>query len=134
MTESWRCGLLGAIQVGSAEVPCRYKIANGGFLVDVGGGSVRNDAPNSLSNITLRWMVRQVIGAGCGVHFDLDSLARAGIPYSSDPEGSLLADDEDAKAKIVDRLKQKPAWWFLEIMPMTYVWQDEQGVWHKTWG
>ncbi|KAF8627442.1 hypothetical protein AX17_006256, partial [Amanita inopinata Kibby_2008] len=34
---------------------------------DVGGGAVLNGSPHSLANITLRWMVREVMTSQCGV-------------------------------------------------------------------
>ncbi|EKM49551.1 uncharacterized protein PHACADRAFT_265089 [Phanerochaete carnosa HHB-10118-sp] len=46
---------------------------------DVGGGCVPNDTPHALSDISLRWMVRQVVQAQCGIAFDSDALRRAGI-------------------------------------------------------
>ncbi|KAI0769028.1 hypothetical protein BD413DRAFT_87062 [Trametes elegans] len=47
---------------------------------DVGGGSVDDDIELSLSDITLRWMVREVVQAQCGVAFDQAALTRANIP------------------------------------------------------
>ncbi|TCD70154.1 hypothetical protein EIP91_004624 [Steccherinum ochraceum] len=49
---------------------------------DVGGGSVPDSTLHSLSDITLRWMVRQVVLSQCGISFDSDALARAKIPNS----------------------------------------------------
>ena len=42
-----------------------------------------NDAPHSLADISLRWMVRQVAAAQCGITFDAAALHRAGISDSS---------------------------------------------------
>ena len=39
-----------------------------------------NDTPNSLANITLLWMVRQIALSQCGIIFDRKALERAGIP------------------------------------------------------
>ncbi|KAI0086458.1 hypothetical protein BDY19DRAFT_344031 [Irpex rosettiformis] len=47
---------------------------------DVGGGATLNSAPHALSDIPLRWMVRQVVQAQCGIQFDNDAILRAGIP------------------------------------------------------
>ncbi|CDO77136.1 hypothetical protein BN946_scf184657.g11 [Trametes cinnabarina] len=49
---------------------------------DVGGGNVPNNVEVSLSDITLRWMVREVVLAQCGIAFDEDALVRANIPES----------------------------------------------------
>ena len=49
---------------------------------DVGGGAVADDVTVSLSDITLRWMVREVVLAQCGISFDDAALLRANIPES----------------------------------------------------
>ncbi|KAI0345858.1 hypothetical protein BDW22DRAFT_1405674 [Trametopsis cervina] len=54
-----------------------------GCHADVGGGSTANDTPHALSDIPLRWMVRQVVQAQCGVQFDNEALSRSGIPQST---------------------------------------------------
>ena len=43
-------------------------------------------------------------------------------------------DAVDVAQPIQDELKRMPLWWILEIMPMTYVWQDKDGAWHRTFG
>ena len=48
----------------------------------MGGGAVTNATEFSLSDITLRWMVREVVRAQCGVAFDEDALKRANIPVA----------------------------------------------------
>ncbi|KAG6919254.1 hypothetical protein DXG01_008050 [Tephrocybe rancida] len=116
---------------------------------DVGGGSVADKEPHSLANISLRWMVRQVQQARCGIIFDEQALERAGIPVMVFPEAgddvkrpeSLIAspiteveleeDAEDALQPIHDELKANPLWWLLEIIPLIYSWQDEKDVWHR---
>ncbi|KAF6748476.1 hypothetical protein DFP72DRAFT_916052 [Ephemerocybe angulata] len=102
---------------------------------DVGGGSVSNATQNSLSYISLRWMVRQAASAGCGIKFDPEALARANIELGNGdvPEELSEMDKADALEPIQDYLKKKPLWWALELMPMTYVWQDREGEWHCTW-
>lgn len=158
--------------------------------VDVGGGSVADDVTVSLSDITLRWMVREVVQAQCGIAFDEAALARANIPESifrgvgfplpsqtiishtprrhkhTAPVGegassssaedsdssdqpqlkiqappappSQTGDDSlDAKADAVqpthDAFKSSPAWWLLEIVPISYPWQQPSGKWKNTW-
>ncbi|KAF8587599.1 hypothetical protein K439DRAFT_1385725 [Ramaria rubella] len=49
---------------------------------DVGGGSVPSATPQALSDITLRWMLREIVSAQCGIQFDSAALARAGIPLT----------------------------------------------------
>lgn len=52
---------------------------------DVGGGNVKNSLKVSLAQITLRWMVEQVILSNCGIVFDEEALERVGMPLSSFP-------------------------------------------------
>ncbi|KAI0269948.1 hypothetical protein BC834DRAFT_578837 [Gloeopeniophorella convolvens] len=47
---------------------------------DVGGGSVPDRADHSLANIPLRWMVREIMLAQCGILFDSAALHRWKIP------------------------------------------------------
>jgi hypothetical protein len=49
---------------------------------DVGGGVADDLDEFALSNITLRWMVREVIQAQCGIVFDSTALGRAHIPLT----------------------------------------------------
>ncbi|KAL0567603.1 hypothetical protein V5O48_014390 [Marasmius crinis-equi] len=114
---------------------------------DVGGGAVPNDTPQSLSDITLRWMVRQVIESQCGILFKDDSLAKLSIPFVEVPTnkgGGVVLDNDDqsqedkldATMPLHDQLKLKGGnvlWWILEVIPFHYSWQDAKGVWHTTW-
>ncbi|KAI0755060.1 hypothetical protein C8Q80DRAFT_407644 [Daedaleopsis nitida] len=135
---------------------------------DVGGGSVPDDTKLSLSDITLRWMVRQVVLAQCGVVFDAAALVRANIPesiftgvgmplppntvisrgpilpvateLSSADSGSGSTSgsapptvDVNALQPIYDQLKIKPSWWLLEILPLSYTYQDASGNWVRKW-
>lgn len=53
------------------------------YLVsDIGGGSVSNTTVHCLSDIPLRWMVRQVVQAQVGIQFDRDAVLRANLPES----------------------------------------------------
>ena len=47
---------------------------------DVGGGAVSDATTVSLADVTLRWMVREVVRAQCSVAFDPAALVRANIP------------------------------------------------------
>ncbi|KAH7885398.1 hypothetical protein F5I97DRAFT_1380503 [Phlebopus sp. FC_14] len=59
---------------------------------DIGGGNVADSVDVSLAQITLRWMVEQVIDSQCGILFDNDALAEIGItaPSSSVSNDSAL--------------------------------------------
>lgn len=162
------------------------------FLTDVGGGSVADDTLHSLSNISLRWMVRQVVLSQVGIMFDADALTRANIPSSvftgagfplnpsaceggqmqttlkfvkhedpfmspslklhvpgtdtgavggSDNKNNTNNDDAseiltaaDAVQPIHDELKKNWLWWILEVVPLSYSYQDGKGVWHTKFG
>lgn len=94
-----------------------------------------------LSQITLRWMVRQIVVSKCGIVFDDIALARHGIDVTSDPMTSVkaypkeLEDDKiDAVQPIHDALKTNLLWWPLEVIPTPYTYQDGKGVWHRGLG
>jgi hypothetical protein len=36
----------------------------------------------TLSNISLRWMLREIVQSQCGIQFDSDALVRGGVPLS----------------------------------------------------
>lgn len=47
---------------------------------DVGGGECKDDRVHSLSNISLRWMLREIARSQCGILFDVPRLRGMGIP------------------------------------------------------
>ncbi|KAG7088030.1 hypothetical protein E1B28_012066 [Marasmius oreades] len=121
---------------------------------DVGGGSVSNSEPHSLGNISLRWMIRQVILSQCGVLFKNEALSKTWVDFPPTPlpfptkakeswsekgstsdNGVAESDRQDAVTPLHDQLKLKGGnilWWILEIIPLDYSWQDAKGVWHST--
>lgn len=110
---------------------------------DVGGGSVTDITKNSLAQIPLRWMVRQVITANCGIQFDETAFARNGLPELSSfascaptkaSEEELALNKANALEPIHDQLKKKPFWWLLEIIPLHFSWQNSKGVWNTDYG
>ncbi|KAF7364820.1 hypothetical protein MVEN_00352100 [Mycena venus] len=92
---------------------------------DVGGGNVANSVTHSLSDITLRWMVRQIMASDCGILFDNAALDRAGIPFLPHPSPVEPLDDG---------LTGITAWELLEILPLTWSVQDVKGAWHRKFG
>jgi hypothetical protein len=74
----------------------------------------------------------------CGILFDDAALVRCGIPNSVFPDGSCTKATEEEKKlhdmhamqPINDELKKTPLWWLLEIMPLHFSSQDEEGTWH----
>lgn len=120
---------------------------------DVGGGNVQDDVEVSLAQITLHWMIEQVMESKCGIMFDSDALERIGFKASPSPQTldatgatdsavqeSLNGVDQptfpersDAIAPLFDELKINKLWWILELLPFTYAWQDDKGLWHSKW-
>ncbi|KAF8443037.1 hypothetical protein L210DRAFT_3643925 [Boletus edulis BED1] len=61
---------------------------------DIGGGNVEDDVQVSLAQITLHWMVEQVVRSECGILFDSDELARIGFtPPVPAPNSSPNSDN-----------------------------------------
>ncbi|KAF6763265.1 hypothetical protein DFP72DRAFT_875217 [Ephemerocybe angulata] len=124
----------GAVQekVVQREVDDVLEVWFAGCHSDVGGGSVPNTEKRNLSNISLRWMVREIVASGCGIRFDTEALAREGIELSVEPTfDQMVLNDMDAVEEIHDELKRRKLWWILEVVPMHLSWQDNQGVWRK---
>lgn len=95
---------------------------------------------HALSNISLRWMVREVMKSQCGIQFDDEALSRASIPHfnflvkpTNPDDNQRKLDIGDALEPIHDQLQANPVWWLMEIVPTHYAWQDDKGVWHKEW-
>ncbi|KAJ6585425.1 hypothetical protein B0H19DRAFT_1109618 [Mycena capillaripes] len=107
---------------------------------DVGGGSVMDGVARSLSDITLRWMVRQIMASSCGILFDKDALERAAIPVISDLSPVKVSPDErgvddiDSSEPLNDSLAGFSVWEPLELLPLTWSVQDVQGAWHRKFG
>ncbi|KAF9485751.1 hypothetical protein BDN70DRAFT_870613 [Pholiota conissans] len=101
---------------------------------DVGGGAVTNDTASNLANISLRWMIREVVASGCGIKFDAEALVRANISLNVEPTTAEVdMDMTDVLQPLHDELKLDPLWWLLEIIPLQFSWQDANGVWHRNW-
>lgn len=132
-------------------------------MIDVGGGAVPDATVSSLSQIPLNWMVREIVNSQCGILFDAMALKRNRIdisyfasPFSVSPvlskpldgipepifeqptpepvpEPEPTQDVQNAMQPIHDELKLTTLWWILELIPLSYTYQDGQGVWHKLW-
>ena len=96
------------------------------------------DAPNALSDIPLRWMVRQIVESKCGILLDKDALEKLHIPIGdltpSQIEEAAAREAKDALAPMHNAFRMMPLWWILELLPSSYIWQDADGRWRKTWG
>ena len=64
-------------------LPAVQEVWFAGCHSDVGGGAVRDTVRYSLGDISLRWMVKQVILSQCGIRFDAAALRRADINVST---------------------------------------------------
>ncbi|KAH9979651.1 hypothetical protein BJV74DRAFT_888045 [Russula compacta] len=116
---------------------------------DVGGGSARDPAPCALSNISLRWMIEQIVATNCPIHFDRAALPRwnisATIVPPNYPSGGVSTskdrgdrdndsqDPEDVVQSITDQLKKAPWWWVLEIFPFPYRYRGSKEHWTTGW-
>lgn len=54
-------------------------------------------------------------------------VAEEGLPPL--PDLDLL----DATQSLNDSFKKSPVWWVLEILPLSWTWQDDKGAWHRQW-
>ncbi|PIL22453.1 hypothetical protein GSI_15141 [Ganoderma sinense ZZ0214-1] len=141
---------------------------------DIGGGSVSDSTKLSLSEVTLCWMVREVVLAKAPIAFDPVAIQRANLPGSifeeaeaktvedvnlpgqldpstSNPNktqdpgpqaptgptegggGDPLDVAVDALQPLHDQLKIDPAWWLLEIIPLTHTVRDTNGRTQTKW-
>ncbi|KAF7987010.1 hypothetical protein HWV62_103 [Athelia sp. TMB] len=106
---------------------------------DVGGSSVPDAVRLSLSQITLHWMLREIVAAQCGIRFDNDALALVGFDPTAPVTSSNPEDPSDAVQPMYDQLSFKPwkwaalGWWILEIIPLQFSSQDGKGVWRTFW-
>jgi len=65
------------------SLPAVQEVWFAGCHSDVGAGTVEDTVRYSLGNVSLRWMVKQVILAKCGIKFDAAALRKAGIDIST---------------------------------------------------
>lgn len=79
----WKYGLRVVIAVSSSFISRFYGLLM--ILSDIGGGNVQDDVEVSLPQITLHWMVEQVIQSPCGILFDSEELARIGFAVPPPP-------------------------------------------------
>ena len=82
--------------VSSRPIPTILEVWFAGCHSDV-GGSAAEDKDHSLADISLRWMIKQIVLSKCGIKFDGAALRRAGlgvlstvpvVPTSPTEEGS----------------------------------------------
>jgi len=79
-----------------------------------------------LSDIALRWMLREIVRSQCGILFDQDELQKAGISLKMFDDTIKEQDDRDALKPLHGRLG---LWWIVEFLPFKFRWQDASGKW-----
>jgi len=67
----------------SEPLPAVQEVWFAGCHSDVGGGAVEDAVRYSLGDISLRWMVKQVVLSQCGIRFDAGALRMADIDVSN---------------------------------------------------
>ena len=137
----------------SDPLPSVLEVWFAGCHSDVGGGAVLDTVRFSLADITLEWMVEQVVRSGCGIKFNDAALLRADIvvptiQITSGDGGSTIRRrgfraetaeqaqlrQEDVQASVNDELERHPVWWLLEFLPVKSTWQELNGMWRSSWG
>jgi len=63
--------------------PAVQEVWFAGYHSDVGAGMVEDAVRYSLGNVSLRWMVKQVVLSECGIKFDAEALREADIDVST---------------------------------------------------
>ena len=121
-----------------------------GAHADIGGGSHHNRLRNSLSFLPLRWMIREVEDAKCGIVFDekrKEDYMREALPISESPHAQDAVSAQgaanghsaqshtlpryaaDVFATLYDQLVLAWIWWLLEAFPLLTTYQTMDGDW-----
>jgi len=74
---------LSMLSENAEPIPRVLEVWFAGCHSDVGGGAVEDTVRYSLGDISLRWMVKQVILSKCGIKLDQAALVRADIDVSA---------------------------------------------------
>jgi len=108
---------------------------------DVGGGGYANDQKYMLSNIPLRWMIRETFKCNTGIIYSSAAVQSFGLnmstlyPYLTPrpPMDNQGVEEEldrmDCKEKVWDELKRSKGWYILEILPMRQWVLSKEGGW-----
>lgn len=62
------------------------RLITDGDCIDVGGGAQNNDNQSTLADISLRWMVREVVASQCGIQFDSSMMEKYDVHVDLSPE------------------------------------------------
>ena len=84
------------------DFPSVLEVWFAGCHSDVGGGSVEDTVRFSLGDISLRWMVKQVLLSDCGIVFDEEALWKADIDVSTivlaNPAQQIVAQQKERRS------------------------------------
>ncbi|KAF8323259.1 hypothetical protein DL93DRAFT_665633 [Clavulina sp. PMI_390] len=103
---------------------------------DIGGGTTSDfEEPSSLSNITLRWMLKEVFKSGSGILFDSEALSyyKLRLPKEdelwSDPDADtrLYCVGREKDVKSASHIASPLKWGVLEFLPVLERKQAEAG-------
>ncbi|EJU01021.1 hypothetical protein DACRYDRAFT_108354 [Dacryopinax primogenitus] len=117
---------------------------------EIGGGNFSNEELYDPARIPMAWMLREIVLTDTGLEFDLDAVKKADFVLPERPEGGRVTNgkaaheerpilpihcirnldkryDGDVKAKITDQLLISPSWWFLELIPFSYMHHGPNG-------
>lgn len=121
-----------------------------GAHADIGGGSHHNRLRNSLSYIPLRWMIREVEEAKCGILFDAErkedymreTLSTSDSPPAHEAGSALVANGHSVQSRTVPQYAADVFallydqlvinwwfWWLLEVLPLLTTIQTMDGDW-----
>ena len=85
-----------SLGVGSGPTPLCWWLTTGSTLIDVGGGNAKDSKRHALSNIPLRWMMREILNSGCHIHFDPTALKLWDIPLGVIERPSMVREASSA--------------------------------------
>lgn len=118
------------------------------MCADVGGGNKPGHVSEpDLANVTLRWMIEELLLLKPHIRFSYEFFALMQIPFTigqghplSPPQGVPSTSEDvdelnarDAVQPITDELYKNALWWILEILPTSFTFQNPQGKWVTTY-
>ncbi|KIK27504.1 hypothetical protein PISMIDRAFT_28089 [Pisolithus microcarpus 441] len=124
-------------KVSLAQIPLRWMIEQ---VIASGCGVLFKDEGLKDLGITVQPVPAQAGKEAVAVASDVkpcdvkDLAPTSNSPPGPSPTGVADPEFEDAIAPLYDKLQITKAWWLLEIIPLPWSWQDDNGKWHGRWG
>jgi hypothetical protein len=75
------------------------------IVLDIGGGLARDTEEYALSNIPLRWTMREIVKARCHIHFDKTALELWNIPCETIVQVRMTREPSDSTVWGRNRLR-----------------------------